>query len=158
VTQPSRAARAPRPPRRPHGGDLRRAWGDDLAGYEWHHFVSLTTRAPVPVPRLLREFEQRWVRKLARAAQRPLAWFLAIEGTAAGWPHLHALIYGTRGLAVRQLERAWPLGNTRVYVYDPARGAAWYVVKHLARDPDGVEMSTRWPRPLEELPPARRSA
>jgi hypothetical protein len=52
---------------------------------------------------------------------------------------------GTSGLRVEQVEKCWPLGFTRVRVYEPARAAAFYVAKELDLDPHGWNLSRRMP-------------
>ena len=120
------------------------AWAEFLQQADWSHFATLTTSEPVSVDRLRREFVAGFVRRLARPAQRPLAWFYAMEPSADGQRHhVHALLAHTESLNVAQLGRAWKLGNTRILVYDPRRGAAGYVSKHLAANPELYDVSRR---------------
>ena len=115
-----------------------------LQSVRWSHFATLTTRELVSVDRIKREVVHGFARRVARAAQRPLAWFYAIEPHADGERyHVHALLAHTEVLEIGQLERAWKLGNTRIVVYDPQRGAADYVSKHLAYNPDLYDLSRR---------------
>ena len=110
----------------------------------WSHFVTLTTRELVSVNRIKREFEHGFVRRVAKAAQCPLAWFYAIEPHADGHRHhVHALVANTESLRVVRLEHAWKLGISRIAVYDPQRGAAHYVSKYLAANPDLYDVSRR---------------
>jgi hypothetical protein len=123
---------------------VRAEWDSWLQSVRWSHFVTLTTRELVSVDRIKREFVQGFVRRVAKAAQRPLAWFYAIEPHADGQRyHVHALLGHTETVKVAQLERAWKLGKTHVVVYDPRRGAAGYVSKHLGGNPDHYDVSRR---------------
>ena len=63
---------------------VRAEWDSWLQSARWSHFATLTTRELVSVDRIKREFVHRFVRRVARAAQRPLAWFYAIEPHADG--------------------------------------------------------------------------
>ena len=115
-----------------------------LQSARWSHFTTLTTRELVSVHRIKHEFEHGFVRRVAKAAQRPLAWFYAIEPHADGERyHVHALLAYTETVKLAQLERAWRLGNTTIAVYDPQRGAAAYVGKHLTDNPDHWDVSRR---------------
>ena len=124
---------------------VRAGWDSFLQSARWSHFATLTTSERVSVARLRREFVAGFVRRLERPAQRPLAWFYAMEPSADGERHpVHALLAHTESLQTAQLERAWKLGHTRIVVYDPRRGAAGYVSKHLARNPELYDLSRRY--------------
>jgi hypothetical protein len=115
-----------------------------LQSVRWSHFVTLTTRELVSVARIKREFVHGFVRRVAKAAQRAPAWFYVIEPHADGERyHVHALLAHTESLKIAQLERAWKLGISSIAVYDPQRGAADYVSKHLAANPDHYDLSRR---------------
>ena len=109
------------------------AIGSYLGSYRWDHFVTLSTQGGVSNARLDCEFRQ-YVRQLARSTQGPIAWVYFMECEAGGHGlHLHALLAGTGALTTKRIEKRW-LGNTRVSVYDPTRGARWYVPKGIARN------------------------
>lgn len=123
---------------------IRAEWDSWLQSARWSHFVTLTTSELVSVDRLRREFVHGFVRRLAKAPQRPLAWFYVIEPHADGQRyHVHALLAHTDSLRVAQLERAWKLGISSIAVHDPQRGAADYVSKYLAANPDHYDVSRR---------------
>lgn len=123
---------------------VRAEWDSWLQTTRWSHFVTLTTSELVSVDRLRRDFVHGFVRRVAKAAQGPLAWFYVIEPHADGERyHVHALLAHTESLGVGQLERAWKFGISRIAVYDPQRGAADYVSKYLAANPDHYDVSRR---------------
>ena len=123
---------------------VRAEWNAFLQSARWSHFATLTTRELVSVDRIKREFVHGFVRRVAVPAQRPLAWFYAIEPHADGQRyHVHALLAHTETVKVAQLERAWKLGKTHIVVYDPRRGAADYVSKYLDGNPDHYDISRR---------------
>ena len=96
----------------PDTPDLRRHWGTFLQTVRWSHFVTLTTTDIVSPARLRRDFVNRYIRRLARDAQRGVGWFYAIEHHADGErAHVHALIAGTETLSIASLERPWIQGN-----------------------------------------------
>src|SRR3954468_4741713 len=75
---------------------VRAEWDSFLQSARWSHFATLTTSELVSVDRLRREFVDGFVRRLARPAQRPLAWFYAMEPSADGERHhIHALLAHT---------------------------------------------------------------
>ena len=125
---------------------VRRAWGEYLGRFAWHPFATLTFERPCTPERARRAFVEGYARRLARQAQRPVPWFYAVEFDALGErPHVHALVAGTGGLTIGQLERAWRHGNTRVLAYDPERGAAFYVCKAIAGARALYDLSRRRP-------------
>jgi len=126
---------------------MRAEWASFLRSVRWSHFVTLTVSEPVSVDRLRREFVAGFVRRLAQVAQRRLGWFYVIEpGADAQRHHVHALLAHTEPLRIPQLQRAWKLGITDISAYDPQRGAAGYVSKYLAGNPDHYDVS-RHPLP-----------
>jgi len=123
---------------------VRAEWDYFLRSVRWSHVATLTTRELVSVDHLRREFVHGFVRRVARLAQCPLAWFYVIEPHADGQRHhVHALLAHTESLKIAQLERAWKLGITRIEVYDPRRGAAGYVSKHLTGNAVHYDVSRR---------------
>jgi len=124
--------------------DLRRHWGAFLQTVRWAHFVTLTTTNIVSPARLRLDFVDRYIRRLARDAQRGVGWFYAMEHHADGErAHIHALIANTERLTIAALERPWILGNCRALIYDVRKGAAHYVCKHLGRNPELYDLSRR---------------
>ncbi len=84
---------------------VRAEWDCFLHSARWSHFATLTTSELISVDRLKREFVDGFVRRLARPAQRPLAWFYEIEPSADGQRHhVHALLVHTASLKTAQLE------------------------------------------------------
>jgi len=122
------------------------AWAEFLQRSEWSHFATLTTRTPIGVEKLLREFRQGFIRRLDWIAQRPSAWFCAVEyGADRSAPHLHALIANTSKLTTLHLERAWKLGHSRITIYAPDGGADFYISKQFSENPDNFDLSRRRP-------------
>ena len=120
-----------------------RQWGAFLSEFNWSHFVTLTTRHAVGRDCLVREFKDVFIRRLAFESLASVPWFYAVECTAAGHPHLHALVSAAPTLTSADVERCWGLGYARAGRYNPARGAAYYLTKHLEMDPDGYDLSRR---------------
>jgi hypothetical protein len=108
----------------------REAWGAFLHSYRWDRYLTLTCRRSTTPALLMREV-RRFIRRVERAAQGPVRWFVSIESTARDHHHAHALLYGTSRVSSDQLERAWKPGFTRMPRYDATRGAAYYVRKAL---------------------------
>lgn len=117
--------------------ELRRAWAEHLAQYEWTHFATLTTRMPSTAAHLAREFRDGYVRRITRIAQGPVSWFRVIEYGSSGSAHLHVLLSRTAHLHIDQLRGAWKLGHTHVQQYDPQRGAAYYLTKQIGAERGG---------------------
>lgn len=131
------------------------AWGDFLRQFAWTHYVTLTSKDLVTPERLVRKFLQTFVRGLASATQDAVPYFYAIEPhVRSDAPHLHALVGGTDAVTVRQLERWWDLGFTRIAPYDATRGGAYYVSKLVDRFPDHYGLSRRLPTRSPSRQPA----
>lgn len=114
-----------------------------LDGSRWDHMVTLTTAAPCTRERITRLFQDKMIRRLARAAQRPVTWIRVIEESAPGHPHIHALLGGTAELTTGACSAAWPAGQTRVRIVACAEKAIGYVCKGAAREDFDFSMSSR---------------
>ena len=126
-----------------------RDWGAYLSQFEWDHVLHLTSETPTTPRRLVRLFLDRFVRRAAFRARRPVPYFYAVESNVSGHPHLHALVAGSAHLTVRQLAQRWEAGFSRILVYDATKGAAFYVSKSLLDGCDDYDVSRR-------IPPRRR--
>ena len=138
--------------RPPHSGDaLSRRHAREmtlrLMEADWSHFATLTTAEPMSEQRLVRQFNNRFVRQLARLAQGGIQYFYAIEHDRATgqFPHLHALLHGTASLTTSEVRAQWPFGQTDATPYDRALAAAAYVSKGILIDPDNYDVSPSWP-------------
>ena len=121
-------------------------WLGQLA--PWDVFSTWTFSEPVSVNAAMYWGRQhlRWLEKTA--GNRIHAFVGAEKGNRGGLIHLHALIGRVSEVPVYcgiRLPRgrwgvgccmvhAWPAGIARVLPYDPARGAAYYVGKYVAKD------------------------
>lgn len=111
----------------------RRAWGAWLGGFSWHHYATLTFASPPSPPNAVRLFRT-WVRRLEQRAQEKVFWFYALERGGAGLRHLHALVSGTYQLPAASVAATWNGGRAAAEVYDPRRGASYYVTKDITSD------------------------
>lgn len=101
---------------------------------------------PLSVEHLKKAFEVEFVRYCERAAQGRVCYSLSIEGGTLGdRPHIHALISGTSALGCGRLEDAWRHGRAEIEVYDPAEGAARYLVKEIGGRVLDYDVSRRAP-------------
>src|SRR5688500_14480933 len=99
---------------------LGHCWAQYLDSLDWHHVLTLTTKASLKADHLRDRIVYRYFRTLERVAQRRLDWFLALERSHGGeHHHAHALIAGTWQLAVDEIQSHWQLGFSRVTVFDP---------------------------------------
>lgn len=126
----------------PSPSQVAEAWGEDLHQYEWSHFAVLTPRFPdCSADRLVREFRNVFIRRLAHSAQGSIPWFYSVERSAGGIFHLHALLARTEQATIAHIRAAWRLGISDVSIYDTSRQGAWYVTKTLGLPWAGFE---RW--------------
>jgi hypothetical protein len=130
-------------------------WGGWLHSFVWDQWVGLTTGGDTPfsTTSFARAFDKYVTALVAKlpAPASAISWFRAIETAPRpdGRRHLHALLYGTASLSIRQLRDAWPHGHTYAKLFDPARGAAWYCAGMLEQC-DDYDVS-------RSLPPARNA-
>lgn len=121
-----------------------------LSTLDWHHFATLTTDRGTVSDWLVREYHNRFIRRVAFDAKQRIRHFFAVEhdSQTGRFAHLHALLHGTSGLTVELIRRRWPHGFTDVAPYDRRRHAAHYVVKEILFDPDSYGWSKPLPPPL----------
>lgn len=131
----------------PHSVEFALALATFIGTRDWHHFVTLTTDTGWVSDRLRREFNNRFVRRLAYRVRHRIDYFFATEPNARGgrFVHLHSLLYGTFGLHVDEIKAMWPHGFTDATPYVRGRGAADYLVKTVGLDPDSYDWSKRLP-------------
>ena len=109
----------------------------ELADWDWFiNPFSFRDRIPgfgPPVPGIALSRLNEYLMRLQIAAGQPIGWVIAEEfGRLGGRYHGHALITGVRHLSLdfwrREAYRCF--GRTKIELFDPSRGAAFYVTKH----------------------------
>ena len=131
---------------------LRNAWGAWVGTYPWRHYATLTD-SNSNSPRSLVNHSKAFVRRLESRGGGRVDYIAIVEGAHRGFPHLHMLLNGTERLTTREIQRQWRLGLSEIRRYNPARAAAYYLVKELGRsyhDPDLFDF--RLPRPAGAEP------
>jgi hypothetical protein len=107
----------------PEARDNRPLWkvlGSWFSEPEWDHFVSVSFREPPSVERARREFHDRWIRRVAWLAHRPLEWVRVIAGGSAQHRgHVHAVVAGTKHLTTAQLEGRGRLATLECFSTTP---------------------------------------
>lgn len=124
--------------------DQRAAYAEFLRQFEWAHFATFT--AATASDNLLLYRLPQAIRNMEKAAKGPVRAFWVRERGACGTPHLHVLLTGTEGLSCKQIDRAWRIGRADVQVYDPARGAVFYLTKSFLEPDARWDLSSRLPR------------
>lgn len=123
---------------------LREAWADYLRGYNdvsdapWALFVTLTFREPVHAEQAGKRFD-RFLDGCTRGGRDRVRWVRATERQARGVIHFHLLLSAVPSAAPFGLVRLWKRlggGYADIKLYDPARGAAWYIAKAIVEGGD----------------------
>lgn len=71
-------------------------------------------------------------RRVSRAAYKRIdSVTVYARGSVNRRVHVHALLAGAESVPVKIISRQWRHGNSDVRIYDPARGAIPYVVRHI---------------------------
>ena len=124
---------------------LREGWAQFLMEFDWAHKMDLTGRFPMSAERL-HEAVAKLHRRLTRVAQGPVSAFLALERSAGDAYHGHALIAGTRHVAVARLQAAWHTGYSRVGRLRGPAAAVRHATKYAATNSADYAMLGRWER------------
>ena len=125
---------------------VRVGWGDFVRSLEWSRCVHLTVDGNWSAERLQQRFEREFVRFATKVLQGPVRYAFVIEGGPLGdRAHLHGLLYFTSTLDRTRLAQAWRYGRAEVTVYDPHRGAAYYLAKEIGGRALGYGVSGRLP-------------
>lgn len=114
-----------------HHLGLTQSWGAWIRAFPWHHWVTLTFADPASREYAWSAFEA-FIRRLERKGSG--VWWCAVqeERWEGRHVHLHALLGGTDQLRTDEIAAAWKAGKIKkVVVYDPPRGAAWYLAKEV---------------------------
>lgn len=111
--------------------DLIAAFESWLRELSWTHWATLTTRQRLSADHLKRHFDT-YVRRVARAAQGSVKFFLVIEGGALGdHAHIHVLFCGTEKVPLAAMMKKWSWGRAEVAVFDARLGAIHYMLKEI---------------------------
>lgn len=103
-----------------------------LRQISWSHWVTLTTRDQRSADCLKRSFTDGYIRNVTRAAQKPVGFFLVIEGGALGdHAHIHALISGAERVDLLAMSNKWRSGRAEISAFDPRLGAIHYMLKEI---------------------------
>ena len=105
---------------------------DWLDGLEWHFWATLTCEHAVSERRVWHALEKFEIGIRRRGQGRNPYFAYSIEGMPSN-PHVHMLLYcrGPRRLGVEDIKKSWRLGYADVCLYDPAQGAAAYMLKAM---------------------------
>ena len=103
---------------------------------------------------LVSAFKEEFVRFYEKAAQQRVSYVYVVEAGALGdHLHIHALLYCAVDVDCRRLAKAWRYGRATVDVYDPTRGAAFYLGEKIGRGAHGYDISKRMPPRLDASRP-----
>ena len=119
------------------------AWGEFLGRYPWDWFVTLTFAGDVKTF-TAHNRGNAWLRSLERAAGHPIAWFRGDEcGNKFGKFHMHLLIANVAHLHRFTWMKRWEARNgwARIYEFNPALGASYYVAKYVTKQLGEWELS-----------------
>ena len=114
---------------------LVKSFGDYVADFRWCHWFTGTPASLNCSPHRLKAFfEGVFVRRLEHGAQQRVCWIHSIERSPGGIFHVHAVMSGTDRLVTSYIAKRWSFGRADVDLYDPTRGAAWYLAKYYGDD------------------------
>ena len=104
--------------------------GKLLSGFYWDFFSTVTFHDPVSFV-----FADRAVDRFVRGLDDTAYAFHGLErGRVGEHVHSHLLLGGIKPHRLRNvIWKKWQHGKVHYEIYDPSRGAAWYVTKHFRR-------------------------
>jgi hypothetical protein len=126
---------------------VRQAWGEWLNEYPWDFFCTLTFRQRVATCEATKE-GQLWIRRIGQRSAGKVYYHGVLEKSRRRRCHLHFLIQTKGRAGEAAIRNVWRSGLSDVQVYDPERGACWYITKGVNQYPDHVEPL------LTKLPPS----
>jgi len=122
---------------------LPRAFGTfivGLAAWDWFinplSFRDRTAHSGPPVPEFALSQITEYLTLIQKQAERQVGWVIAEEfGQIGGRYHCHLLITGVKHLSrdYWRREAYRRFGRTRIEIFDPKRGAAYYAAKYEGR-------------------------
>lgn len=109
--------------------------------WPWHHFATFTF-GRVLSPSTCEHHWKTFINSLERYTRGRIGWLRVPEGrwSGCGKPyislHYHALLIYKHPPAPGVVEAMWGAksGDAQVEVYDPGRGAAWYITKMFPKN------------------------
>lgn len=119
---------------------LRREYGLFLSRYHWQFYFTLTFKHPADIWYGQEAFK-RMIRRLEQRAESRVPWFRAFEWGLLGRLHVHGLLASEGLLTPSAITKAWKVGQTDVQLYDPERGAAYYVTKTVSHPLEEYDIS-----------------
>lgn len=119
---------------------LAREYGRFLSGFEWNWFLTLTYEE-ISSLQTARAAFRRYASSIERAAGTRVYWFRVDEIGMFGRLHQHALMGNVGALDHAVWERLWRRGHSRIKLYDPQLGAAYYVTKFIESPACEYELS-----------------
>ena len=120
-----------------------RQLADWIAKHRWDHFVTLTFANPATPDEACQQFAT-FIRRIERRAHNGIYWFRVVERAASGRIHIHVLLGDSGSLSCASVEEAWERhGRSQVALYDPERGAIYYMHKAIDVGAE-YDLSKRW--------------
>ena len=128
---------------------MQQAYGQMLAGYPWTFWftgsLALARMGPDACVRAFRHY----VNRIEQQCGANAYYFVVVEaGRLEGRRHLHALIGGLAAVPHKFARGVWELyGHPTLEPYDQARGASYYIVKHVVGplEDDHYWLGGDWP-------------
>ena len=114
-----------------------------LGQYRWDWFVTLTFAGDVKTFTADNRCNT-WLRSLEKAAGHPIAWFRGDEcGNRFGKFHMHLLVGSVAHLHRFTWMTRWEARNgwARIFEFNPALGASYYVAKYVTKQFGEWELS-----------------
>jgi hypothetical protein len=110
---------------------LRRAWGEYITQYRWSHWVTLTFDDAITIEKATR-YLLAFTRGLEMTVRRRVEWTYCTEGDGVRRRiHIHVVISGAESLSTTRIAAHWKQGLSKVEVFDPRLGAAYYIAKEM---------------------------
>lgn len=122
---------------------LQDTFGNWLSQYPWNFWATLTFRFKVEKTLNAKRYFHRWLSQVSKKYGVRPSYFFAVEFFASGESnHIHSLLYLPHNDLFHKnpyIEPAWRMwferyGRARIEVYDPGKGARYYLAKYITKD------------------------
>lgn len=115
--------------------NLREALVSFLGEFKWDWYVTLTFEN---VSKTFTAWNNvnRWLENLQKGEKRRIGYYIVMELTEQGAPHLHLLMGNLSGVRTGKWWTLWyeKYGRAKIQEYDPKKGAGYYLTKNIVRD------------------------
>lgn len=114
---------------------LRQEWVNYLNTFNWDWFATLTFKNQ-PRTYTAKNEAKRWLNAIQRQEKRKIGYYMCMEFTKQGTPHLHLLMGNLEGVRRDKYWKLWfeKNGRARILPFEKNKGVSYYLTKYIVKD------------------------